>query len=537
MRHAWVATSLRRFYPGSEGEACRSLTLEVARGERAAFQVAFRTGDLVEDVECFVQSAAGLSVTVRRVGYVPLRHFSPDTPIEDLDGVGHVPGFVPDPLFPDAVVHAGPFETHSFWVSVDVAVEIEPGRHTLRAVLQSSDDTRVDLDIDIAVHAAVVPAREGFHVTQWLYADALADWYRVTPFSEPFWRILRPYLDDYARHGADTIYVPLFTPPLDGVKRPTQLVRIEPDGGDLRFEWDTVRRWIQECRSRGVTTFEWSHLFSQWGAAHPVRVYEGHGETGRLLWAPETSATSVEYRDFLTRFLPAFERFLQVEDLMPHSLFHLSDEPEGDVGLDGYRAARALVAERAPWMRVIDALSDRRFAAEALVDEPVALLPEVPAFVGDGFPAWAYFCCIPRGRFLNRLLDTPLAKVRMSGWLLHWSGVKGFLHWGYNYWYRRQTTELIDPYQVADAGAWPQWPAGDTFQVYPGHNGPIDSMRWEVFAASLQDLALLRGSAVGRDHPIFAETRNFAEFPREERWIDESRRTVLARLAQLQSRV
>ena len=40
----------------------------------------------------------GWSVRVRRVGYVPVRHHN--TPIDaDTDGVGQIPGYVPDPLF------------------------------------------------------------------------------------------------------------------------------------------------------------------------------------------------------------------------------------------------------------------------------------------------------------------------------------------------------------------------------------------------------------------------------------------------------
>ena len=56
--------------------------------------------------------------------------------------------------------------------------------------------------------------RRDFPVTHWFYADALCDWYKVQPFEEAFWRVLAPYLADVAAHGQDTLYVPMFTPPL-----------------------------------------------------------------------------------------------------------------------------------------------------------------------------------------------------------------------------------------------------------------------------------------------------------------------------------
>jgi hypothetical protein len=135
--------------------------------------------------------------------------------------------------------------------------------------------------------------------------------------------------------------------------------------------------------------------------------------------APDTTAPSSVYRAFLGQFLPEFQHFLQREALLERSFFHLSDEPPGEAHLASYRDARELLRELAPWMQIMDALTDREFARSALMDIPVPLLTTAPAFVDAGFPAWAYFCCIPRGRYLNRFLDTPLVKVRMAGWLFY----------------------------------------------------------------------------------------------------------------------
>jgi hypothetical protein len=79
--------------------------------------VAFRTAD--EDLRVTAAAAApgDLDVELRRVGYVPMHHHTTETPAEELDGLGHVPGLVPDPLLPEKTVHAGPFETNAFWAT------------------------------------------------------------------------------------------------------------------------------------------------------------------------------------------------------------------------------------------------------------------------------------------------------------------------------------------------------------------------------------------------------------------------------------
>ena len=63
--------------------------------------------------------------------------------------------------------------------------------------------------------------------------------------------------------------------------------------------------------------------------------------------------------------------------------------------------------------------------------------------------------------------------------------------------------------------------------VYPGQEGPVDSLRWEVFAESLQDYALLQSAGVDPDDTILADIEDYAEFPREESWLGERREDLL----------
>jgi hypothetical protein len=522
-----LATNLQRFYPQSVLDGPDALTVDAPRGGRAAFQVVFRTEDAPRTVAAAVVTE--LPVQVRRVGYVPMPHLNADTPADEIDGLAHLPGYAPDPLFPETEIVAGPFETNAFWLTVRVPKDAAPGAYPVAVTLTAGEET-VTLTAAVQVHAAVLPARQHFPVTHWFYADALLDWYKLQPFEEAFWPILDAYFADVAEHGQDTVYVPVFTPPLDGVKRPTQLLHVTREGGTYHFDWTLVRRWIAAARAAGITHFEWTHFFTQWGVKYAIRIYEGHD--GPLLWEPETGATSETYRTFLTQFLPQLRQFLRDEGLVECSFFHVSDEPHGEEHLANYRAARALLKELAPWMPTMDALSEIDFARQGLTDIPIPIINNAPQFIAEGFPAWAYFCCAPRGRYLNRLFDTPLPKIAMAGWLFYRTQVRGFLHWGYNYWFKSQTQQLIDPFTVADGLAWPGWAHGDTFLVYPGPAGPIDSLRWEVFADSLQDYTLLQAAGIAPDDLMLAEITDYADFPKEAGWILERRKRVLERLSQ-----
>jgi hypothetical protein len=528
---AWLATSLVRHYPASPPRRQGALTFHAALGERVSFQVAFRTEGEAMHVTASAQAPDPLCAHVRQVGYVAMPHLNTEVPREECDGAEFLPGYVPDPLFPSPAVHAGPHETNAFWITVHVPGNALPDTYVVRVTLEADGEEPISMAATIVVHRGLLARRHDFPVTHWFYADALCDWYKVEPFSEPFWPILDNYLRDLTEHGQDTSHLPLFTPPTDGVKRPTQLLGVQKAGDDYRFDWGLVKRWIAAAQAAGLTHLEWPHLFTQWGAKLAIRIYEGHGAEETLLWDPDTAGVSPTYRAFLSQFLPEFHSFLKQEDLLDRSFFHLSDEPHGEAHLANYRAARAMLKELAPWMKVMDALSEISFAREGLTDVPIPLITYAPDFIKEGYPAWAYFWGGPRGRYVQREFDTPLTKTRMIGWIFYRTRVRGFLHWGYNYWYRSQTRELIDPYRVADGHRWPDWAYGDTFLVYPGEGGrPVDSLRWEVFADGLQDYALLQSAGLDPDDPLLAEIVDYAEFPRNEQWLQEARGKVLGRL-------
>ena len=80
--------------------------------------------------------------------------------------------------------------------------------------------------------------------------------------------------------------------------------------------------------------------------------------------------------------------------------------------------------------------------------------------------------------------------------------IHGFLQWGYNFWYSQYSKYPIDPFKVTDAAR--AFPSGDPFSVYPGEDGPIVSLRLQVFYEALQDLRALKllESHIGREKVI-----------------------------------
>ena len=83
---------------------------------------------------------------------------------------------------------------------------------------------------------------------------------------------------------------------------------------------------------------------------------------------------------------------------------------------------------------------------------------------------------------------------------------------------------------MTDGLAWPGWAYGDTCLVYPGPRGPLESIRGQVFAESLQDLQLLQNAAVEPSDAILEPLRDFDDYPKDEAWHAQARARVLKRL-------
>lgn len=68
-----------------------------------------------------------------------------------------------------------------------------------------------------------------------------------------------------------------------------------------------------------------------------------------------------------------------------------------------------------PTLELLSPRSDVEYGRQGLTDLPIPAIFAAEAFREAKIPHWVYFCCAPRGPYLQRLLDTPLPKIRMAG--------------------------------------------------------------------------------------------------------------------------
>lgn len=470
-----------------------------------------------------------------------------DIPAEDY--ITQEPGLMPDILVPIE-------ETGSrlamdkmpcvLWVKVDVPANAKPGKYAVcvnLSFVQPGNEPAGEYcqRMDIEVIPAVIPEQKLIY-TRWIYLDCIAGVYGAEIFSERHWELIDQYIAAAADVGINMILVPVHTPPLDteiGTARPrVQLVDIEKTGDTYTFGFERFRRYLAICRKHGIRFYEIAHMFSQWGAkcAPNIMVSENGKAEYRFGW--HVAANDPEYVSFLKQYITAIACELEKEGISNNTYFHISDEPNLE-NLEAYKTAAEIIRPLIGNSKTFDALSDYAFYEKGLIECPVTGIGHIHTFLQHNVPnQWLYYCCGPQTVYSNAFLAMPSYRTRILGFLLYKYNIKGFLHWGFNFYNTCRSVYAINPYVTTSGDG--AYPSGDPFIVYPGKNGVYPSVRGEVTYEAVQDMDIcfvLEG-IIGRDGVIRmideaagGELR-FDAYPQNNEFIENLRQKMIQRIAQ-----
>ena len=479
-----------------------------------------------------VKSEIAEHITVKRVEHVPVK-----LPVyrtaENLDYLRTKPGLYPDLLTPlnshNRLLLNNNLE--SLFIEVDTKGINKAGIYPIEFVFSDFNSKNIISSVTFILEIidCKLPKQELIY-TQWFYCDCLMDYYGTTAFDEKHWEIIENYIKTAVKNGINMILTPVFTPPLDtyvgGERTTTQLVDITVNDGEYSFNFDKLKRWINLCRKVGIEYFEISHFFTQWGAAHAPKIVANVDGAEKKIFGWETEACGKEYSDFLRIFIPRLLAFLKKQGVDKKSVFHISDEPTLEQ-IPSYKAARDIVAPLLKGYKIIDALSNYAFYESGAVSNPIPATDHIQPFIENKVPdLWAYYCCGQHKKVSNRFISMPSYRNRIIGVQLYKYGIKGFLHWGYNYYNSQLSYARINPFINTDCDYFA--PAGDAYSVYPAPNGTAyESLRLTVFHDALQDMCALElcEKLYGKDFVINLIEEScdceitFSEYPRKEEYI------------------
>lgn len=522
-------SSLEKIRPDGIGMVKPFRRKTVMRGQFFSYQIAVSSSNNTT-LHIKIASKLKKAITVYSVKNVIM-----DLPTyegADDDYLEKSPALMPDLLLPAEnaqIKLAG--DACAIWINVKVPETLEPGEYTITTTLTATNPFE-ETQVKEVLYLDVIDTNIGQQqtlFTQWFYADCIADVHNVPIYSKAHWSLIEKYIKLACELGINTILTPIITPPLDtaeGHTRPcTQLVKIEKIGDRFDFDFTLLGKWITLCQKCGMQYFEMCQLFSQWGLKYApnIRVKENGKESYLFGWHTEANAPA--YTVFLKQFLPALMSYLQKAGIKDRCFFHISDEPHIE-HLKAYKAAYDVVKPLIDGRPILDALSRYEFYETGLVDIPVTATNRIDEFLKhDVANQWVYYCCSQFKDVGNRFISMPSYRNRILGLQLYKYNVKGFLHWGYNFYNSRFSLGKINPYVTTSADK--AFPSGDPFSVYPTIDGVTPSLRGFVFKEALSDIEVCRKleEYIGREKVIeLIDTAagmnvTFANYPRNTTFI------------------
>ena len=524
-------SSLVKVFSDEEPKAKSFDRLSMFRNERASVQVA-----MLSDVDCEVSIEIKSAIADKVKTYYVEEIYSslPVGKNQDDYTLRREAGYFPDLLRPlDGKIRFVGGKWQSLWIEVFSSENLPVGEQSVEVVIKTeNDEQKVKFIFDVI--DASLPKQKLIY-TNWLHTDCIATRYGVEVFSEEYWRLVEKYLKTACEYGMNMALTPLFTPPLDtqiGKERPTvQLVGVEYANDEYKFDFSLLDRWIDTCQRAGIEYFEMSHLFTQWGAKKCPKIVAKVGGVEKKIFGWNTRGAGKKYRRFLSALAPKLKEYLKNKGIADRTYFHVSDEPFKMV-LRTYSKASQIVKELFGEFAIIDAASNYDFYQKGLLQLPIPATNHIKPFIGNVPELWTYYCGAQDVGVSNRFFSMPSQRTRAIGYQLYKYDVKGFLHWGFNFWYKRLSKGPIDPFKETAAGK--AFPSGDSFVVYPGEDGaPLLSLRLKVFFDGLQDMRALQlaESLVGKEKVLEVledgiEPIAFDKFPHSDEWQLEVREKI-----------
>ena len=522
-----MLSALEKIYDSDKLTMTDYKGFSMLKNEKKSFQLAIEASEDCEvDLVC--------DSPLKNIRIYTVEHIKSDLPMAKKGADDYYrfseSGYYPDLLLPfEGKVKAKKGVT-VLWFEIDGAFN-DAGKYRIDLTV---GDKTVGTDIEI-INAEL--DFKDFIYTNWFHTDCLMSYYGFEAFSDEYWRVTENFLKTARDYGMNCVLTPIFTPPLDtqkGKERPTvQLVDITVKNGVYSFNFDKLTQWIDMAHRCGVEYFELAHFYTQWGAKHAPKIMATVDGKYKKIFGWKTRANSRKYREFLTALSVELKKYLEARNLKDKVLIHVSDEPAKSV-LRAYKKASMHIHSLYEGYKIVDALSDYSFYEKKIVSTPIPANDHIDKFIGNVEELWVYYCSAQnKHNVANRFFCNDSIRTRIIGYQMFKYDIKGFLHWGYNFYFTRLSKALINPFEVSDAGK--QFPSGDSYMVYPAKDGTAyHSLRLKVFYDGLQDMAALKTLEKLSDKKTCLDiieengkhNLTFSNYPHEEDWLLNTREKV-----------
>ncbi len=361
------------------------------------------------------------------------------------------------------------------WLSIQIPQEAAAGDYKGSITIRA--DKAYTLHYTVKVTNRVLPSPDewSFDLDLWQHPAAIARVHGVQLWSDRHFELMKLYYKMLAGAGQKNITATIMDEPWGHQTYddfPGLIKWTKHKDGSWTYNYDLFDKYVSFVMSCGIKKRINCYTMVPWALS--FRYYDEAAAKDTLLKAP---IGSPEYAAHWTGMLRDFTLHLKNKGWFNITTIAMDERPMKDMqvviallkGIDPEWKI-ALAGNYHPEIEkdIFDYCLASRFEFDA---------PILKERITEGKPSTYYTCCTEN--YPNGFTFSPPAEHVWLGWYAAAKGFTGYLRWAYNSW-------VADPLHDS---RFRSWPAGDTYQVYPG---PRTSIRFEKLIEGIQDFEKIK---------------------------------------------
>lgn len=395
---------------------------------------------------------------------------------EFADGCGYrKPVDFDSSLVADAVdiIGAIPVEANTvqpLWLSIHVPQTAEPGNYSGSITVKADKSYTLSYTVQVINRTLPSPDQWTYDLDLWQHPAAIARVHGVALWSDEHFELMRPYYTMLAGAGQKNITASIMDEPWGHQTYddfPSLIRWVKKRDGSWFYDYSLFDKYISFVMDCGIKKRINCYTMVPWALS--FRYYDEALGTDTTLKA---AIGSEEYNTHWTTMLTDFTQHLKGKGWFGITTIAMDERPMKDM-----QVVIALLKKVDPEWKIALAgnyhpeiekdIFDYCLASNLRFDKDV-----LSERIASGKPSTYYTCCTEN--YPNGFTFSPPAEHVWLGWYAAAKGFTGYLRWAYNSW-------VADPLRDS---RFRSWPAGDTYQVYPG---PRTSIRFEKMIEGIQD--------------------------------------------------
>ena len=361
------------------------------------------------------------------------------------------------------------------WLSIKIPSNAKQGDYVATVTVKADKTYQLKLIVKVLERTLPAPSQWSFNLDFWQHPAAVARVHNVELWSDAHFDLMRKYYTILADAGQKNITASIVDEPWGHQTYddyPSLVKWTKKKDGSWMYDYSLFDKYISFVMSCGINQRINCYSMVPWKIA--FQYYDENLGKNTVFTG---AIGSIEYNIFWTSMLKDFTKHLKQKGWFSITAIAMDERP-----MPAMQSVIKLLKQIDPEWKITLAGEYHPEIEQDIFDYCIASYHSFPDAIlkkrqQQGKLSTWYTCCTEK--YPNGFTFSPPAEHVWLGWYTAAKNMNGYLRWAYNSW----------PKEPLKDSRFTAWPAGDTFQVYPG---PLTSIRFEKLIEGIQDFEKIK---------------------------------------------